>query len=153
MSYTLVVVDMQASFRAANGKRVRAHCKREIERAMDNGAAIIFVEYVGQGYTIPSLVKMTDEYRRTFFIRKTNDDGSKEVVQVIKSHRLPSRKLKFVGVNTNCCVFETVAGVSSRLRKSSLEVISKACNSSMRYYHTEGLNNLALVKRVKVNKK
>ena len=152
MSYTLVVIDMQRSFYASRGKRVQLHCKREIQRAMDDGAAIIFVEYIGQGPTIPSLVKLTDDYRRTFFIRKENDDGSSEVLKVIKSHRLPSRKLKFVGVNTNCCVLDTLTGVSAKSKKSSLEVISKACNSSMRYYHNEGLNIMARMKRVTVNK-
>src|SRR5574339_388350 len=139
--YTLVVVDMQSSFEAANSRRVRENCKREIKRAMDNGAAIIFVEYVGQGPTIPSLVKPTDDYPRTFITRKDDDDGSREVAKVIRDNNLPGKRIKVCGVNTDCCVLETVSGLVNRLRSANFEVMADACNSD--YNHLTGLNDMA----------
>jgi nicotinamidase-related amidase len=153
MSYTLVVVDMQDTFPASRNRRVRANCKREIMLAMERGADIIFVEYIGQGPTIPSLVRLTDSYHRVFFTRKSTDDGSKEVTKTIKDNRLKSKRIKIVGVNTNCCVLETVSGLSSRMKKSSLEVMAKACNSSSRYYHLDGLGDMFKMPRVSIKTK
>lgn len=148
--YTLVVVDMQASFEAANNRRVRENCKRELERAMESGAAILFVEYVGQGPTIPSLVKLTDDYERTFIVRKNDDDGSREVAKVIRDNKLPAKRIKVCGVNTDCCVFETVCGLTNRLSTANLEVIGDACNSD--FNHLGGLNDLVKMPNVSVNR-
>jgi nicotinamidase-related amidase len=148
--YTLVVVDMQSSFEAANSKRVRENVKREIQRAMDNKAAIVFVEYVGQGPTIPSLVKPTDDYDRVFIVRKNDDDGSKEVSKVIRDNNLPGKRVKVCGVNTDCCVLETVNGLCSRLRSASFEVVGDACNSD--FNHLTGLNDMANMSNVSIRR-
>src|SRR6185436_16930036 len=104
MSYTLVIVDMQATFGAANSRRVRENCKREILQAMESNSPIIFVEYIGQGPTIPSLVRLTDDYDRVFITRKGDDNGSREVRKTIKDNKLPARRVRVCGVNTDCCV-------------------------------------------------
>lgn len=147
--YTLVVVDMQSSFEAANSRRVRENCKREIERAMEARAAIIFVEYVGQGPTIPSLVKLTDDYERVFITRKNDDDGSREVRKVIQDNNLPAKRLKVCGVNTDCCVLETVSGLCNRM-KAAMEVIADACNSD--FQHLTGLNDMAKMSGVTIRR-
>ncbi|SRR5579885_1444967 len=148
--YTLVVVDMQSSFEAANSRRVRENCKREIERAMEAGAAIIFVEYIGQGPTIPSLVKLTDDYDRVFITRKNDDDGSREVRKVIQDNRLPAKRIRVCGVNTDCCVFETVSGLTCKLKSVTLEVVADACNSD--YQHLTGLNDMAKMSGVTIRR-
>lgn len=138
--YTLVIVDMQATFGAANSKRVRANCKQEIVKAMESGAAIIFVEYIGQGPTIPSLVKLTDDYDRVFITRKSRDDGSQEVRSVIYNNKLPSHRIKVCGVNTDCCVLKTVYGLEDLMNPSKMKVIASACNST--WDHAYGLLRL-----------
>ena len=146
--YTLVVVDMQASFKATRKEYVRENCKREIIRAMDYGAAIIFVEYVGSGPTIPSLVKLTDDYERTFVTRKNSNDGSREVTNTIRNRKLASKRVKVCGVNTDYCVLETVSGLTRKLRDASLEVIADACNSS--FNHLAGLHNISKMSNVSI---
>lgn len=151
MSYTLVVVDMQATFEAANNARVRNKVKQELSKAMERGAAIIFVEYIGQGPTIPSLVKMTDDYNRVYITRKDDDDGSREVKKVIKDNRLPSRDVRVCGVNTDCCVMETVFGISEKIKSVKIKVIAEACNSD--YNHKGGLQEMKRVSRIVYPKK
>jgi hypothetical protein len=150
MSYTLVVVDMQATFKAANNKRVRENCKQEIIKAMDSKAPIIFVEYIGQGPTIPSLVKLTDDYDRVFIIRKNDDDGSREVRKTIKNNKLPSRKIKVAGVNTDCCVLETVCGLNNSMKQTKIEINNKSCNSFSRYDHKNGLDFMGKLNNVTI---
>lgn len=138
--YTLVVVDMQSTFEAANNKRVRNNCKREILQAIESNASIIFVEYIGEGPTIPSLVRLTDDYDRVFIVRKSTDDGSREVRKVIKDNKLPNRQIKVCGVNTDCCVADTVWGLAHKIKSAKIEVIPEACNSDND--HTYGLYSL-----------
>lgn len=140
MSYTLVVVDMQTYFSAANDKSVLQNCKNEVAKAMDKGAAIIFVEFIGCGRTIPGLVKLTKYYDRVFIVRKDDDDGSREVRKVIKDNKLPANKIKVCGVNTDCCVLETVLGLNTLMKPSKMKVLAYACNSE--YDHTYGLHLL-----------
>jgi nicotinamidase-related amidase len=147
--YTLVVIDMQATFIAANNRRVRNNCKREILNAMLCGASIIFVEYVCQGPTIPGLLKLTDSYRKTFIVRKSQTDGSQEVLKTIKDHRLPKDHIKVCGVYTGCCVVETVAQLRTMLfRKFKLKVIGDACGSYSRSNHLFYLKKMSAMRNV-----
>jgi len=146
--YTLVLVDMQPYFSAANSRRVRDNCKREIEKAMERRAAIIFVEFNNCGPTVKSLIKMTDDYDRRFFAYKDMDDGSAEVAEVIHNNKLANKKLKVCGVNTDCCVRSTVQGLSSRLPKADIQVIGNACNTVGN--HLYGLNAMKNLPNVKV---
>ena len=141
---------MQATFGAANSRRVRENCKREILQAMESNASIIFVEYIGQGPTIPSLVKLTDDYDRVFITRKGDDNGSREVRKTIKDNKLPSRRIKVVGVNTDCCVLETVFGLNSSMRKTKIEINPKACNSFNSACHKSGLDYMATLSNVDI---
>lgn len=153
MPYTLVIVDMQASFSAANNKRVRDNCKHEIIKATDKGGAIIFVEFIGCGRTIPGLVKLTDDYNRAFIVRKDDEDGSREVHKVIKDNKLPSRRIKVCGVNTDQCVLATVCGLNSLMKQTNIEVITKACNSYSNHDHESGLKYMEKLPKVILNKK
>jgi hypothetical protein len=146
MSYTLVVVDMQAKFSAANDIRVLIEVEKEILKAMDSKSSIIFVEYRFNGPTIPSLVQLTDHYNRVFIVRKSNDDGSREVNKVIRDNRLPSRNIRICGVNTDYCVKSTVFGLSKKIKSAKLEVIAKACNSNGD--HTYGLDRMKEVSKI-----
>jgi nicotinamidase-related amidase len=153
MSYTLVIVDMQATFNAANSRRVRENCKQEILQAMESNASIIFVEYIGQGPTIPSLVKLTDDYDRVFITRKGDDNGSREVRKTIKNNRLPSRRVRVCGVNTDCCVLETVCGLNRSMKKTTIEISPKACNSFSNFDHKNGLDFMRKLSNVVIKRK
>lgn len=146
--YTLVLVDMQPYFEAANSRRVRANCKREIEKAMDRRAAIIFVEFNNCGPTVKSLIEMTDDYDRRFFAYKDCDDGSAEVSDVINVNGLAAKKLKVCGVNTDCCVKATVTGLTARLPNANIQVIGDACNSD--YNHLLGIDSMKKMVNVSI---
>lgn len=146
--YSLVLVDMQPYFKAANSRRVRDNCKRELQKAMDRRAAIIFVEFDGCGSTVKSFIKMTNEYDRRFFAHKDLDDGSAEVEEVITTHGLPAKKIKVCGVNTDCCVQATVRGLTARLPSATIQVISDACNSD--WSHPGGLADMKRLRNVTI---
>ena len=86
--YSLLIIDMQSYFPAANNRRVISNCKREIETAMEKRAAIIFVEFNNCGPSIKSLLSLADGYDRLHFAHKDMDDGSAEVYQAITDNRL-----------------------------------------------------------------
>ena len=153
MPYTLCVIDMQATFEAANNKRVRENCKEEIIQAIESNCPIIFVEYIGQGPTIPSLVKLTDDYDRVFITRKSEDNGSREVHRTIKDNKLPARRIRVCGVNTDCCVLETVCGLNRSMKKTTIEISPKACNSFSNYEHKNGLDFMCKLSNVIIKRK
>lgn len=146
MSYTLVVVDMQDTFSAANDARVRLNCSKEITKAMSAKAAIIFVEYSGQGPTLPGLTNLTIGYDLVFTTIKSGNDGSREVESVINDNDLPNDNIKVIGVNTDYCVLETVFGLSENMDPAKLQVIANACWSD--YDHHHGLERMSEVSTI-----
>jgi nicotinamidase-related amidase len=150
MRYSLIVVDMQPFFPSSRSTRVKDHCRKEIQKAMDAGAPIIFVEYLGCGPTNPNLVKMTDYYDKTFLVRKRSDNGSSEISKLLSSYRLPARHLRVCGVNTNACVESTVYGLSRKCAiGAKIEVVAKACNAGYNG-HQQGLDKMSTYRNVKV---
>lgn len=145
--HTLVVVDMQSYFPAANSKKTIAKCKDLILQAGKSQSPIIFVEYFECGNTIKSLTKMADSHGDVFFVRKDKDDGSKLVKGIIKGCKLPMN-IKVCGVNTDQCVLETIRGLS-KTKGIKIEVVAEACNSDNHFY---GLEKIKLMKNVKISK-
>ena len=123
---------MQREFAASKNKRVIANCCAEISKAIDDRAYIIFVEFVSHGMTNKSLVKLTDSYSKTFFLRKTKNDGSKEILNLLRGFKIKPRLVKVCGVNTSYCVRDTVSGLSDRLKvyapRTKIQVLSRSCN-------------------------
>lgn len=148
MSYSLIIVDMQAEFNAANGKKVIANCKREIRKAMKDNVGIIFLEYNGCGTTHPELMDLVDGYSKALFETKDEDDGSEEAEFSIRSHRCNKTYIKVCGVNTDCCVKYTVRGLTARFSRATIEVIGDACASD--YDHIYGLSSLRKIPNVNV---
>lgn len=143
MSYTLCVIDMQDFFSASKGKRVRKSCIREIKKAMDSNATILFVEYKNYGPTIPLLTKLTKGYRRKFVVLKLHDGGGDEVVNFLTKQHLPKRNIRVCGVNTDACVEATVVGMNENLESSKIEVVADACDSNWKAGHRNGLRRLS----------
>lgn len=135
--YTLVVVDMQPGFNSAHGKRVRQNCLREIRKAVEDDAYIIFLEFSGYESTHPEL--MENLHKRVAVLEKSDDDGSKEVEKEIRRNKLPTH-FKVCGINTDCCVAATVRGLTARFPMSRIEVVADACDSD--WYHLKGLEEM-----------
>ncbi len=139
--YTLIVVDMQARFHASKRDRVRKNCLREITQAVKDDAHIIFLEYNGCGPTLPELTEAL--HTKCFFKNKWNDDGSAEVESTVLLNKLP-KHFKVCGVNTDCCVRATVAGLTARFSMATIDVIVDACDSD--WNHEGGVTTMTAMK-------
>jgi len=143
VSYTLIVVDMQPKFKAANGERVRKGCMREIMKAITSKAPIIFLEYdsdyIPGGYG-PTLKELTKPVVDNYYIEyKTRDDGSYNVQKLVKKHKLPET-FRVCGINTDCCVYETVRGLSLIFDNPNIDVVEDACASD--WNHMLGIDSI-----------
>ena len=90
MSYSLVIIDMQPEFEAANGQRVYKNVLREIKKAIEKRAPIIFVEY-GDTFntdtytsTRRGLLKAVAGYDRVFITTKFKNDGGNKIMETIR---------------------------------------------------------------------
>jgi nicotinamidase-related amidase len=140
--YTLVVVDMQPGFNAANRERVRQNVRREIKKAVQEGADIVFLEYVSHGRTFPELLVPVEkiQYKRFKVSPKMSDDGSKEVQQVVANNDFMFGRFRVVGINTDYCVMATTLGIRTRFPNSYIEVVADACDSDCDHY--QGLSSI-----------
>lgn len=149
MNYSIVFIDMQNIFLKNVLKRdpgIILKCKRELIKAINDNAQIIFLEFRGHGSTVKELTSLLKEYSYTkyAFVSKESDDGSNDLLNVILKNNLPPN-IKVCGVNTDCCVYDTVSGylyaMTSHKSKDSNEfnvkVIIDACASS--WYHERGV--------------
>lgn len=135
--YTLVVVDMQPGFKSANRKRVRENCVREVRKAYEDGAFVIFLELVGYQTTHFDLLSAAEGH--FIILDKFTDDGSKEVEREVRRKKRPTT-FKVCGINTDCCVEATVRGLTARFPMSTIQVIADACDSD--HQHLTGLNRM-----------
>lgn len=146
--YTLIVVDMQERFSASTRARVLKNCQREITQAVLDDAHIIFLEYRYCGPTLPNLKEVL--HSKCTFKEKWSDDGSAEVESEVVLNRLP-KHFKVCGVNTDCCVYSTVQGLTARFPTATIDVIADACDSD--WQHQNGIHKMiALQGNVKVKR-
>lgn len=145
--YTLVVVDMQAGFNAANRHRVRQNCLREVRRAKQDGADIIFLEFRFNEETHKELIEAAGQ--RYFVLEKDDDDGSSQVASKVRSKNL-HKHFRVCGVNTDCCVKATVLGLTDRFPNSKIDVVADACDSD--WNHNSGLSRMKQLNNVRIIK-
>jgi hypothetical protein len=150
--YTLAIVDMQWYFGASRKASVIAACKREINKAMKARAGILFVEYANCRSTISSLKKMTRDagYTKAITVTKSDDDGSREILNAIRASKFNDKKIKVAGVNTCYCVQSTVQGLSQGSKRPAIEVIADACNAPTSHAHNSGLNAMSRFRNVSI---
>jgi nicotinamidase-related amidase len=151
--YTLLVIDLQYEFRAARKKQVLHAARHVIAEALRDRAHVVLVEFSGCGRTSPMLTKVLDNpwcMVPWHVLKKYDQDGSDEVVAYLRGLKLPRKKIRVVGVNTDQCVLSTVVGLSEKLPQSSIEVVSRACNSDSRKGHHSGLEQMAKLRNVQV---
>ena len=151
--YTLIILDMQGYFSAAKKDNVKRNCRHEIIKAMAQNAPILFVEYKSCGRTISSLTKLTREvkYGKVYRVIKSADDGSSEIDSFIKKNRLPRKHIRFTGINTDCCVQDTVTGLDSMCKSDHvIEVVADACASEDIDSHKQGIKALRRLRHVAI---
>jgi len=153
MSYCLLVIDMQYEFLAARKRQVLHAARHMIAKAVQDRAHVVLVEYSGCGRTSPTLTRVLDTPNCNVpwhILKKYTQDGSDLVVRYLRGLKLPRKQLRVVGVNTDQCVLSTVVGLSEKLPRSKIEIISEACNSDSRKGHLTGLEQMAKLRNVQV---
>jgi len=143
--YTLVIIDMQDNFAAAKYKSVQYGCISEIEQAIKRNAPIVFVEYRYSGKTVESLKQLIAavKYENVHTVTKTTNNGASAINKLLQRKKLPKNHLRVCGVNTDCCVLETIEGFNSMYRNRNflIEVVLNACGSE--HSHEEGVDELS----------
>ena len=127
---TLVIVDMQPVFVASKDPNTIIAVTHEIFMAKQNNHAIMLVEYDRSGKTHTGFDEILKGYPHKARISKRDDDGSKEIVKALCRRNFPMQTLRVCGVNSDCCVRDTVIGLIGKLNKTRVEVVKKACNSA-----------------------
>lgn len=130
MPYTLVVIDMQQQFEAACWPKTIAGVTKEITRAIEHHASIVFLEYGFYNGTHQELLDLVKGYTPKSRVSKKFDDGSRELIKTLKRRKFP-RNLRVCGVNTSCCVHATVDGLFDKDPDLKIELVKRACGCSI----------------------
>jgi hypothetical protein len=106
---TLLIVDMQPTYFWSVERCIEA-VVREARRARHKQEAVVVLEYYNSGSTHKHLHRVLGNYERVVYVDKRTDDGSVQVIQAAHEIRGSLMKIRVCGVNTCCCVQETVEG-------------------------------------------
>ncbi len=140
--YTLVIVDMQPGFPAANDTRTISGTMDEIRTAMQLNMPIIFVisdeeKYGALNPELVNLVKNSgyDEDLWSIELKFYRYDepfsassGCKQVDEACEVFGFPTNRFRFCGVNTDICVFFTAMELGKVYPQSCMEIVMRACN-------------------------
>jgi len=144
--YTLVIVDMQPWFEAANDPKTIEVIVEEIRKAKAVNAFIIVLEYdlsdkflePEEENTSPEIMKELEGYENVAVEIKDRDDGSIWISSVLHLHQIINQPVKVCGINTDACVLRTVEGLDSILNRYPfqmtstpvpIEILFHACNT------------------------
>lgn len=130
---TLVIVDMQTFFPAAQNPKTTKAALDLLLLGIERGWAVVYLEHQGWGQTIDLLLdpvlKLGAEAEKICRFRTKNAwDGSSQVEDACRQSGFPSEEFVLCGVNTHECVADTVIGLTSRFPLSRLTVVKSACN-------------------------
>lgn len=131
MPKTLVVIDMQPSFQAANSPQVIVGVTKQILEAKLNNWPIVVLEYDQCGSTHPALISLLKGYKHKSVITKKDDDGSKELIKCLQRRKFPESELLICGVNADCCVITTIYGILNKLTNTIIELSKEACATEL----------------------
>jgi len=157
--HTLCIIDMQPKFPAAKKAHLVKPALREIALSKKNNGVIVLVEYTPRQYG-KSLKYIKDAiagYPKAIVVEKCTNDGSEIVARTIKS-ATKSNRVRVLGVNTDCCVSETVIGLWWKFG-FTVEVVGDACWSGwdrserQKSHHDlaiEGLKNVNAIRAQRV---
>jgi nicotinamidase-related amidase len=136
--YTLVVVDMQSDFRAANDPATIAAVEKEILEAVRLHQSVVVLEIAyfspldeqGLKPTHRSLMSHLKGYDRVAVRQKIYSDGSRHVLNTCSEQGYSRSRFRVCGVNTDACVVETAVGLAKAEPTSTVEVLQGACNTT-----------------------
>lgn len=143
-SYSLLVIDAQPIFSAANSTSLIRSIRSEILTAKQAKAPIVFVEFalkhiapqVGQTHQTLLDAAAGSDFS---IVAKKSQSGATEVNQHYRRYFAKLPPLRVCGVNTEMCVLDTVEGLK-KLGWENITIASSACNSDAN--HQFGLNLL-----------
>lgn len=129
--YTLLIIDMQRSFVAANKAKTIRKVIENMKRAISHNSPILLTEFKGNGYSHPFMSKLIAYYRRGYIVIKNNSSGAQEIMKCCIKHKLPTN-YKICGVNFSCCVSDTAVDLIrlSKIKSNKIlvNVVYNACN-------------------------
>lgn len=132
----LIIIDLQRDFRKSITRRLIKNTQLLIDKAKNDNANIVVVEYNRAGNTIPDIIERIGCYDKFHTITKNNDSGAREILSYFKSYGLKDRSI-ICGVNTYACVYATVADLAGKL---PIDICWDACYDSNHFY-IDGLGN------------
>jgi nicotinamidase-related amidase len=107
----------------------------EVRKAIRRNEWIMLVEYRNEGKTLRRVTKELKGYMKVRSVKKDFDCGAYSILwgltfstNNLNGLRTPRKRIshiKICGVNTNCCIIETVKGL--QYLNSKITVLSKAC--------------------------
>jgi len=142
---TLVCIDMQTRFYASD--EVLGPCLEEVDTATGSGNPVILVTFHGPQDLHPQLLPYL-RYEKVYLVDKEDVSGGLEVDQIVRNFDLPT-SLRVCGIETNCCVKETILELLDFQGYHSIEVAAHACANSgrspwdRRRNHLKALDELA----------
>jgi hypothetical protein len=127
--YTLVIIDVQEGYTAAENENLLANLLKQIIQAKKDEAAILVVTMRNMsGRIINCIWQSVCDYKYYAEISKYDTDGSAMIVHAFRKYPfLNKNKFKVGGVYSNICVSHSVKGLAERLPDSEIEVLTKCC--------------------------
>lgn len=143
--HVLLIVDMQPTWSTSNDPELQKNIQALISWSMYHGCPIIFLEYRPSGKlstewnTHESLIKLprNEGYDRYKVIPKGKSNGSFEVIDACRNAGYPMNHLLVAGVDADCCVMRTVAGIAKKKPEAQISVIRNACRASSEKVHND----------------
>lgn len=143
MSTVLCVIDVQPRFKSA-AEHVIPEVVHQIKLAIKRKSPIVLVEY---GIEFPSY----DEVYEAFYcanptlrtiVKKTQDDGSDDIIDGMKVKDFKFNRIRLCGVNTCSCVEKTARGLKRTLWPDGTKLFKRLEVSESATYCAHHLNNI-----------
>lgn len=126
--YVLCIIDMQpVGFN--NSNLIIENVLQLVREAVVDKAFIVIAQFKRCGETHINIINEIQKYPYKKYVWHNKNDKSKPIQEVLKN--IFVRQMKVCGVNTECCVIETVHGLTKKFH-IPIKVIEKACNGTDR---------------------
>lgn len=129
----LLVIDMQPYFKTTSDKTsLHKNIIEKIGEFNPKKDLIVFVEYgVHSGKkTYSCITDAAEHFKHKITITKYSDNGAPAFDKdVWEKYHKKIKEIYVCGVNTDCCVYATVWGLSKRHSDMIIKVIPSCCNS------------------------
>jgi nicotinamidase-related amidase len=155
--YTLVIIDMQPRFIAAQSRSLIGNIEEEIRRAKDLGNHIMFVRFANCGKITSSLLEAAQQnYTNVSVVTKVDQDGGHEVLQALSKRAIHTNvrtNLRICGVNTDQCVESTAYTIAKAYPKRfKIEIVDKGCGTGLTYDHKKALDRLNKKPNIRIDR-